>query len=54
MDECAYARANGTVGTLGVDGERDARERLGSMVGKIFPDDVWVSLFLSLILSCKI
>ena len=27
MDECAYARANGTVGTLGVDGERDARER---------------------------
>jgi len=27
------------------------------MVGKIFPDDdddVWVSLFLSLILSCKI
>ena len=34
--------------------ERDARERLGSMVGKIFPDDVWVSLFLSLILSCKI
>ena len=29
--------------------ERDARERLGSMVGKIFPD-VWVSLFLSLIL----
>ena len=28
--------------------ERDARERLGSMVGKIFPDDdVWVSLFLS-------